>query len=219
MNYKKLTNGFVRSRVKDEFLKSETVQETVAKLKGMCPNYDEIIENNYSGEKSYIPTLSEVVREARTGDTVAQRCLAEIKRCGNVSDSCRVKDSRRVKDNVTHEMYMCDVWVSFDEMDKEDIYNDSYISKSNGQRYTSEDYTNGDELDLEGEFQPTFDDAFDEAIQLCYKLAEKFPNDPYIINIDKFDVDDETGDVDNADSYATYNAWFNEHTGKIMWVG
>lgn len=79
-------------RVKDGFLKSETVQETVAKLKVMCPNYDEIIENNYSGEKSYIPTLGEVVREARTGDTVAQRCLAEIKRCGNISDSRRVKD-------------------------------------------------------------------------------------------------------------------------------
>ena len=133
-------------------------------------------------------------------------------------DILRFSDSRRVKDNVTHEMYMCDVWVSFDEKDKEDIYNDSYISKSNGQRYTSEDYMNGDELNLEGEFQPTFDDAFDEAIQLCYKLAEKFPNDPYIINIDKFDVDDETGDVDNADSYATYNAWYNEYTGKINWV-
>lgn len=131
---------------------------------------------------------------------------------GNISDS-----RRRVKDAATHKMYMCDVWVDLTEKDKNELYDDVYISKSNGKRYNSEDWSNG-ELDLEGEFQPTFDDAFDEAIRLCYKLAEKFPNDPYIINIDEFDVDDETGDTDNADSYASYNAWYNEHTGKISWV-
>lgn len=125
-------------------------------------------------------------------------------------DILRFSDSRRVKDEEEQRVYSCNSYVQMNDE------GDVFVSKSTGETYGYEDFNDDSEVNRFGDFFTTWNDAFDVGMGFCYDFAEKFPNDPYIVNVSTY-IKHGVDDYEEIDT-ETFNAWYNEYTGKINWV-
>ena len=122
----------------------------------------------------------------------------------------RVGDSRRVKDEEEQRVYSCNSYVQMDDE------GDVFVSKSTGETYGYEEFNDDSEVNRFGDFFTTWNDAFDVGMGFCYDFAEKFPNDPYIVNVSTY-IKHGVDDYEEIET-ETFNVWYNEYTGKIYWV-
>lgn len=122
------------------------------------------------------------------------------------------KGSKRISDSEGNVKYVCFVQVDLDKDEQDDIY----VSETNGEVYTSDDYIDG-VLVKEGDFCDSVDEAFEQATQFCFDFAHNgFEKDGYYISIDEYVLDEATGEVIESEEYDRWNAWYNG--GKIYFA-
>lgn len=125
----------------------------------------------------------------------------------------QVSDSRcRVKDEEEQLVYSCNSYVQMNDDEDGDVF----VSKSTGETYGHEEFNDDSDVNRFGDFFTTWNDALDAGMGFCYDFAEKFPDDPYIVNVSTY-IKHGVDDYEEIET-ETFNAWYNKYTGKINWV-